>query len=278
MFSFGRRGRLFIAALLVAVMAGVGGVLPLSSSHAAAPRRVALSSLNGVTPPVLAPTVQDDSLSDEERTIRIYEMAAPAVVLIRCTVNGKNSTGSGAIISAKGMILTSRHVVGDNKRVMISLANGKVYQARVLTSEANPVDLALLQIEPRANEADARFPYLQLGDSSAVRVGQHVLAIGNPYGFERTLTLGVVSRIDTLRARLQTDAAINPGNSGGPLLDRRGRIIGVNQSLFNPDQSATNIGIGFAVPVDLAKKLIARLSGEATTTAARVGTSHITLH
>jgi serine protease Do len=99
-------------------------------------------------------------------------------------------------------------------------------------------------------------PYVRLGRSENIKVGQKVLAIGNPYGFDRTLTLGIISRIDRQRNRIQTDASINPGNSGGPLLNTDGEIIGINQSIFNPEGKRTNIGIGFAVPVDSARTFI----------------------
>jgi S1-C subfamily serine protease len=99
-----------------------------------------------------------------------------------------------------------------------------------------------------------------LGNSAVIKVGQKVLAIGNPYGFDRTLTLGIISRLDRQRNRIQTDASINPGNSGGPLLNTDGEIIGINQSIFNPEGRRTNIGIGFAVPVDAAKDFIREIA------------------
>ena len=96
----------------------------------------------------------------------------------------------------------------------------------------------------------------KLGDSSMVKVGQKVLAIGNPFGFNGTLTTGIVSRIDYERNKIQTDAAINPGSSGGPILNANGEVIGISQSIFNPDNNKSNIGIGFAVPANEVKKLV----------------------
>ncbi len=200
--------------------------------------------------------VANGTMDEEERTVQVYESVAPTVVMIRCLIDNKRSSGSGVIVSAKGLIVTARHVVGTNTSVSVSLADGRTFRANVLADDTTN-DLALLQIE---TPPSTHFAYTPMGDSASLKVGQRVLAIGNPYGFERTLTLGIVSRIDTTRGRIQTDAAINPGNSGGPLLDRQGRVVGINQSLYNPERSSTNIGIGFAVPIDQAKRLIARQS------------------
>ena len=112
-------------------------------------------------------------------------------------------------------------------------------------------DLALLKIHPKKSMKTIAF-----GNSEDVKVGQKVLAIGNPFGFAGTLTSGIVSRIDYAKGRIQTDAAINPGCSGGPLLNSRGEVIGISQSIYNPDNNISNIGIGFAIPVNDAKKFI----------------------
>ena len=112
-------------------------------------------------------------------------------------------------------------------------------------------DLALLKITPKE-----RLQTIKLGDSEAVKVGQKVLAIGNPFGFSGTLTQGIVSRIDYTKNKIQTDAAINPGNSGGPLVNTSGEVIGISQSIYNPDNNKSNIGIGFAIPVNSIKEYI----------------------
>jgi serine protease Do len=140
---------------------------------------------------------------------------------------------------------------------MVSLSNGEKVPGAILGRVGETMDLALVRIKTKDP-----LPYLPLGDSTKVRVGQRVLAIGNPFGFERTLTQGIISRIDTERNRLQIDAALNPGNSGGPLVDTQGYLIGINQSIYNPEGAHTNIGIGFAVPVNAAKTFMARLSDE----------------
>jgi S1-C subfamily serine protease len=201
---------------------------------------------------------------DELDNISVYERAAQAVVTINALVDGHPSSGSGVLIDETGVILTSSHVVGGNlpleKRgfIRIALSDGRRFDAKMLGSAAGQSDLALLKVTPTVKG----LPFLSLGDSRQVRVGQKVLAIGNPYGFERTLTTGIVSRIDTARNRIQTDAAINPGSSGGPMLDTQGHVIGLNQSIYNPDGNRSNIGIGFAVPVNTIRSFLKALSEE----------------
>ena len=112
-------------------------------------------------------------------------------------------------------------------------------------------DIALLKIEPTFELKTVKF-----GDSEKVKVGQKVLAIGNPFGFNGTLTQGIISRIDYVKNRIQTDAAINPGSSGGPLLNNKGEIIGINQAIYNPDNNISNIGIGFAIPINSIKEYL----------------------
>jgi len=189
--------------------------------------------------------------AEETTNISVYEKAAPAVVGITVTLNGEPTSGTGALIDPSGIILTSSHVVGGASVATVTLASGETAQGRVLAQASNNPDLALLKIT-----SPTALPFIPLGHSQAVRVGQKVFAIGNPYGFDRTLTLGIVSRIDPDRKRIQTDAPINPGSSGGPLLSSDGELIGIAQSIFNPDGRRTHIGIGFAVPVDAARLFI----------------------
>lgn len=193
--------------------------------------------------------------SEEQENISVYDLAAKAVVTINALVNGNPSSGAGVLIDESGMILTSSHVIGNSTSVYVSLSDGRKATGSVLGRMGDKSDLALLQIN-----LNSPLPYLKLADSTKVRVGQKVLAIGNPYGFERTLTTGIISRIDKERNRIQTDAAINPGNSGGPLLDTQGYIIGINQSIFNPDGNRSNIGIGFAVPANAARSFLKALA------------------
>ena len=129
--------------------------------------------------------------------------------------------------------------------------NGQVYKAEVVSKMGKNKDLALLKINPKMQLQTIKF-----GDSQNIKVGQKVLAIGNPFGFSGTLTQGIISRIDYAKNKIQTDAAINPGCSGGPLLNSSGEVIGINQSIYNPDNNISNIGIGFAIPINDAKKFI----------------------
>lgn len=187
--------------------------------------------------------------SEEQENISVYEQASQATVTI--SIKDSLSKGTGILISKDGLILTSSHVLGNSLEAQITLADGRKGIAQVIDKDQEKSDLALLRIK-----LSSPTPYLCFGDSSQLKVGQRVLAIGNPYGFERTLTEGIISRLDNVRNRIQTDAAINPGNSGGPLLNTQGYIIGINQSIFNPDGNRTNIGIGFAVPINTARQFI----------------------
>ncbi len=204
--------------------------------------------------------------ADELNNIDVYKRAHDATVNITSTVYRQNwflqiypakESGSGFLIDKQGRILTNNHVVsGQAPEVQVTLSNGKKYKADILFRDpAN--DLAMVRIEPKE---DIRI--MPLGDSERVQVGQKVLAIGNPFGLEGTLTTGVISSIGrdiadesgrTLEGMIQTDAAINPGNSGGPLLDSQGNVIGINTAIYGP---GGNIGIGFAMPINRAKTMI----------------------
>lgn len=188
---------------------------------------------------------------DERININVYEKITPAIVSIDAQLPDGVSSGTGSIISSNGVILTSSHVIEGSSDIDVTTASGKVYKAEVVSILGKNNDLALLKI-------DAKEPLstIKLGDSEGIKVGQKVLAIGNPFGFSGTLTEGIVSRIDYVKNKIQTDAAINPGNSGGPLLNSSGEVIGISQSIYNPDNNRSNIGIGFAVPVNSAKEFI----------------------
>jgi putative serine protease PepD len=165
--------------------------------------------------------------------------------------------GSGFLISEDGKILTNSHVVANEQQLEVTLPDQSRYKAKLLSRDpAN--DVALLQISPRK-----KLPVLHLGDSDSLQVGQKVLAIGNPFGLEGTLTTGVVSSLgrtirgendQTLEGLIQTDAAINPGNSGGPLLDSAGNVVAINTAILGPNGG--NVGIGFAMPINRAKLML----------------------
>ena len=203
--------------------------------------------------------------SDERNNVQVYSEASPAVVNVTTRTIEMDffqgavpveGTGSGFIVNRDGTIVTNYHVVANAQQVQITLSDRSSFPARVVGGD--PIsDLAVLRINP----GQRRLPVLALGDSSRLQVGQKVLAIGNPFGFQGTLTTGVISALERtistqtgalLDEAIQTDTAINRGNSGGPLLDSQGRVIGVNTVIFAP-RGGGSIGIGFATPVNTLK-------------------------
>ncbi|HZH02695.1 MAG TPA: trypsin-like peptidase domain-containing protein [Myxococcaceae bacterium] len=201
---------------------------------------------------------------EEQNVIRIVKQVSPAVV----SIGANEGSGSGVIIRADGVILTNVHVVGQRPVVAVRLASGQRVEGRVLGRDpAN--DIAVVKI------AGSDLPYAQLGDSDRLEVGQAAIAIGNPLGLERTLTVGVVSaknrRIlgDSAEGFIQTDAAINPGNSGGPLLDSRGRVIGINTLIL---RNAANLG--FAVPISLASNAAEQILNTGRVQRVRMGVAY----
>ena len=205
--------------------------------------------------------------SDEQNNIDIYKSCRDATVNITSVVYRQDwffqvvpseGTGSGFIINPEGEILTNNHVVNGNAQLKVMLADKKVYNAKVLGIDQRN-DLALIKIDPGPGR---KLPALHLGESDNLVVGQKVLAIGNPFNFQGTLTTGIVSSLNRniqteedrpLEGMIQTDAAINPGNSGGPLLDSHGNVIGINTAIYGPQG---NIGIGFAMPINRAKAML----------------------
>lgn len=201
---------------------------------------------------------------EEQNNIDIYKAAQPATVYITSTTVRRDffyqpvasqSLGSGFLINDEGFILTNFHVVSGSSKIQVTLSDQSQYFAEPLDTDRSD-DLALIKINPKK-----KAQYLRLGDSDRMQVGQKVLAIGNPFGLEGTLTVGVVSSIGRsiegeneqhLEGMIQTDAAINGGNSGGPLLDSSGNVIGINTAILG----RTNIGIGFALPINRAKALL----------------------
>jgi S1-C subfamily serine protease len=214
--------------------------------------------------------ISDPSLvSDEQNSIDVYRAAAPGVAFINTTslrqdwwgdVQEGKGNGSGSVIDANGNILTNWHVVEGAQKLTVSFGGDKVYPATVVGGDPD-TDLAVIKIDPPAG-----MTVIPLGDSDKLMVGQKVLAIGNPFGLDRTLTTGVISGLQRpIRARnnrpidaaIQTDASINPGNSGGPLLDKFGRMIGINSQILSP--AGGSVGVGFAVPVNTAKRIVPQL-------------------
>jgi S1-C subfamily serine protease len=209
----------------------------------------------------------------------IYKRAAPGVVFIRAQVVEQTqspfdfgfpqqqrgeATGSGFVIDGKGTVLTNAHVVSGATKVTVQFADRRVVDATILGRDES-TDLAVLKVsDAKPSELDP----LTMGSSRDVQVGDPTIAIGNPFGLERTLTTGVVSATRrTIQAPngfeidgvIQTDAAINPGNSGGPLLDAAGRVIGINSQIETGGSGNGSVGIGFAIPIDTAKRLLPEL-------------------
>ncbi|MDR2375084.1 MAG: trypsin-like peptidase domain-containing protein [Treponema sp.] len=208
----------------------------------------------------------------ERENISIYEQLNEAVVNITTEtvainwflepVPQEGGSGSGSIIGTEGYVLTNNHVIENAYKVFINLADGAQIEGTVVGTDREN-DLAVLKFDPPRGMQLKTVPF---GDSANLRVGQKVLAIGNPFALERTLTVGIVSglgrpvqtsRQNIIRDMIQTDASINPGNSGGPLLDAQGKMIGINTMIYSP--SGGSVGIGFAVPVNTAKRVVAEL-------------------
>lgn len=208
----------------------------------------ALAIIFGLCIPVFAQNYDKDELVN----ISVYEKISPAIVSVVAQLSDGVSEGTGCIITTDGQILTGWHVVDGAKTIDVTTSNGKTYNAKLVAKMKDQKDLAILKIEPEEELTTVSF-----GDSEEVKVGQKVLSIGNPFGFSNTLTQGIISRIDYVKNRFQTDAAINPGCSGGPILNSTGEVIGISQSIYNPDHNISNIGIGFAIPSNEAVKFIA---------------------
>src|SRR6267143_2028637 len=229
------------------------------------PARAAFSekSPSGITDPA--------TVTDEQNNIEIYRTLSPGVVNVHSTsyardffgfVEPQEGSGSGSIIDQDGNILTNYHVIEGAQKLAVSFGGQKNYAAKVVGGDPD-TDLAVIKLIETPKEALTIVP---LGDSDKLEVGQKVLAIGNPFGLDRTLTTGVISGLQRpIRARndrpiegaIQTDASINPGNSGGPLLDSHGRMIGINSQILSP--SGGSNGVGFAIAVNIAKRIVPQL-------------------
>lgn len=257
--------------------------LTLTFAGCVAPGRVAAADPeSGLTPssPISAtatPTLAEPQplarvaglSSTEESTIELFQKLSPSVVYVtnlavrRVGFNMDvtsipQGTGSGFVWDKQGTIITNFHVVNGAQDVEITLGDGSVWKAKPVGFEPDK-DLAVLDIDAPPEKLTP----IPVGESANLRVGQSVLAIGNPFGLDHTLTTGVISGLNReirsitnrpIQGAIQTDAAINPGNSGGPLLDSSGRLIGVNTAIFSP--SGAYAGIGFAVPVDTVSRVV----------------------
>jgi S1-C subfamily serine protease len=224
-------------------------------------------------PPSPPDRLLDDLLPEERRDIEVFRGASASVVYITSYALRQNmfsldvtaipsGSGTGFIWDHEGHVVTNFHVVQGGSRFLVKLADHTEIEAEVV-GVAPDKDTAVLLLQDPPRE---KLHPLPLGHSANLLVGQKVLAVGNPFGLDQTLTVGVVSALGreisspndrTIRDVIQTDAAINPGNSGGPLLDSRGRVIGVNTAIFSPTRAS--VGIGFAVPIDAVARIVPQL-------------------
>src|SRR5712691_4383070 len=264
MYKLTARQILIIALVSGLFAAGIVAVMDrLSNRFQPAGSAYSEKSPAGITDPTEA--------TDEQNNIKIYRTLSPGVVNVHSTsyardffgfVEPQEGSGSGSIIDQEGDILTNNHVIEGAQKVAVSFGGQKNYAARVVGRDPD-TDLAVIRLVETPREPLTIIP---LGDSDKLAVGQKVLAIGNPFGLDRTLTTGVISGLQRpIRARnnrliegaIQTDASINPGNSGGPLLDSHGRMIGINSQILSP--SGVSAGVGFAIPVSIAKRIVPQL-------------------
>ncbi len=221
-------------------------------------------------------TVSSDEANytqDEKQNIYVYQKYAPGVVNINTQIAGVNwflepvvqdgGSGSGSIIDKRGYVLTNGHVVKGASKIYVSLSDGTQYEAKIVGQDRDS-DLTIIKFDPPEGLV---LQTISFGNSKNLKVGQKVIAIGNPYGFNRTMTTGIVSALGRpvknpntqriIRDMIQTDTAINPGNSGGPLLDTEGKMIGVNTMIYS--SSGSSAGIGFAVPAETAVRVVSDL-------------------
>lgn len=253
------------AGFLVALILASTG---LFAAREAEPEPFVLQTGAGGTGEVVPVAALADLTEDELQNIRVYEDRNQAVVNITTQVLAYNwfwdpvpqdgASGSGSIIDERGYVLTNNHVIEDAYQISVTLADGTRFPGELVGTDLEN-DLAVIRFDPGGNPLTV----VPMGSSEDLRVGQKVLAIGNPFALERTLTTGIVSGLGrpvrtrsglVIQDMIQTDASINPGNSGGPLLDARGNMIGINTQIIST--SGGSIGIGFAVPVDTARRVV----------------------
>lgn len=244
--------------------------LPVQAVERGKPLGALYDGAEGKPRPVTPPSAELSA--DERTTIGVFERATKSVVFIANTAIQRDvwsfnvmevpqGSGSGFVWNKQGHIVTNFHVIYGADAIKVTLADRSEHQAKLVGADPDH-DLAVLQIQAPESQLEP----LAIGSSQELRVGQKVLAIGNPFGLDHTLTTGVVSALGrtiksmsnrTIEGVIQTDAAINPGNSGGPLLDSSGRLIGVNTQIVSP--SGAYAGIGFAVPVDTVNRIVPEL-------------------
>jgi len=255
----------FLAALLGALVVALP-IAGLAIGGAFGSESTTITTTAADAPPASAQAPAAAPARSATDVSALYERVSLGVVSVEVSGTQGNGTGSGFVLDREGYILTNEHVVDGAQNVRVRFSTGAPVSAKVTGTDPS-TDLALLKIDA----GDRRLTPLALGSSKALKVGQPAIAIGSPFRLEGTLTTGVISALGrSIRAPnnfsidnvVQTDAAINPGNSGGPLLDARGRVVGINAQIATSTQS--NSGVGFAIAIDTAKRILPQLKrGEA---------------
>ena len=266
-----------LVALAIAVLAAAAGLIDIDNTD------------DPTTTVASAPAASDARTKPVDASAstvgQVYEQNAQGVAFIESQgvsesqpspLGGEGTaTGSGFLIDDSGHVLTNAHVVDGASSVTVKFGDGDELDAKVLGSD-DSTDVAVLEIDPGSVSADP----LQLGDSSSVRIGDPAIAIGNPYGLDRTVTSGIISALQreisapngfTISHVIQTDAAINPGNSGGPLIGGDGKVVGINSQIATGGTSTGNVGIGFAVPIETARTVAEQIIDGGTVEHAYLG-------
>ncbi|HEY2645554.1 MAG TPA: trypsin-like peptidase domain-containing protein [Candidatus Acidoferrales bacterium] len=281
--SVGKESRNAIRLLALGVALVLGAYWAGSRWGERQPQNVgAVPAASPAVPASLPGAKPMELLGDEALYVKIYSQAAPAVANINTRTLEYDvfmepvpveGAGSGFVIDPRGYILTNFHVVQNAQAISVTLGDRSHYDAKFIGADERN-DIALVKIDPK----DRKVPVLTMGDSDNLQVGQLVLAIGNPFGFQSTLTTGVVSALGrtvqtgqttVIDGAIQTDAAINQGNSGGPLLNSHGEVIGINSAIYTP--SGTTAGIGFAIPISTARQIAQDLITEGRVRRASMG-------
>jgi S1-C subfamily serine protease len=255
----------------------LGGLVAVALGIAAIATGI-VSVDNGSDAPPVAAAIAPSEPAAASRTIGdVYDDDAQGVAFIEAEQEssaapspfgmppegGGTATGSGILMDGDGHVITNAHVVAGAREVTVKFGDGDALTAKVLGADES-TDIAVLEVDPDEVEADP----LPFGDSDTIEVGDGAIAIGNPYGLDRTITSGIISALQrqisapngfTISDVIQTDAAINPGNSGGPLIDANGRVIGVNSQIATGSGGGGSVGIGFAVPINTAKDVAAQI-------------------
>jgi S1-C subfamily serine protease len=279
----GKDGRRVIRLLVLGLVLVLGGYWAGSRWGERSPQKVEAVPAAPAAVPVAFPEPKpSELLGDEAINVKVYSQAAPAVAnIVTRTLEYDvfmepvpvEGAGSGFVIDPRGYILTNFHVVQGAQAISVILGDRSHYDAKFVGADERN-DIALVKIDPKGKT----LPALTMGDSENLQVGQRVLAIGNPFGFQSTLTTGVVSALGrtvqtgqttVIDGAIQTDAAINQGNSGGPLLNSHGDVIGINSAIYTP--SGTTAGIGFAIPINTAKQIAQDLITEGRVRRASMG-------